>query len=266
MSFLPRSRFLSCSRSRFRRALQGHSRRRVDAGFTLMEVMIALLILSMALGVMIRTSAYNLSAARDAEMMGVSAELARSKMYDLEEQLIADGFQEIDQSLDGDFADEGWSNIKWKADIVKIELPNVSALGGEGEGGEGGGPSGLLGGVAGMIPGLGGEGGLDSATAQGAALIGSQWELVSQVLEQALRKVTLTLTWNVGRTTDSLVIDAYFTEPAAISRSVLGRLAGAGGNSGGGGDGNNQGKDTQRNGRQGDRGNNRQGNGRKGTR
>ncbi len=212
----------------FVRRGERNRQQRGQAGFSLLEVMIALLILSMALGVMIRTSAFNLGAARDAEMMGVASELARNKMYDIEEELLAEGFQEIDQSLDGEFDEEGWPQILWKAEIVKVELPNINSLGGGDDEGGGGGAAGLLGGFAGMIPGLGAEGGgVDSATAGGAALIGSQWELVSQVLEQSLRKVTLTLTWKVGRATDSLVIDAYFTEPAAISRSTLGQLAGA---------------------------------------
>ena len=217
------------------------SRRPVDrrvAGFTLVEVMIALLILGMGLGVLLRSASGNLMAARRAEMYAVVAELSRAKMYDLEEQLLEEGFQELDQELDGDFEDEGWEQITWEATIVKIEMPNLEALntiGGAGEDGEGGGGgAGALGLISAFMPPGMGAGGLDPTAAAGASLIGSQYELIRGVLEESIRKATLTVKWKRGRFTGDFVIDCYFVNPEPIKR--LGNLASAaGGGSGGSG-------------------------------
>ena len=43
-------------------------------------------------------------------------------------QLRKDGFQELDQSSEGDFADEGWPSISWKAEVRKVELPSMEQL------------------------------------------------------------------------------------------------------------------------------------------
>ena len=64
------------------------SRRRIGlrrAGLTLVEVMIALAILGMALVLLIKSVATNISASSSSYYMGVVADLARGKMYDLEE-------------------------------------------------------------------------------------------------------------------------------------------------------------------------------------
>ncbi len=209
--------------------------RRAQAGFTLIEIMIALLILGMGLGVLLRSASGNLAAARKAEMYAVVGELARAKMYDLEEQLLTDGFQQLDQEFDGDFEDEGWENITWEAKIVKIELPSLeslNAIGGadeEGEGEGGGGGAGILGSMLGFLPpGIGGgaAGGLDPSAAAGAAVLGSQYELISNVLEESIRKVTLTLKWKKGQFGGDMVFDCYFTDPAAIARALGGLPSG----------------------------------------
>ena len=46
-------------------------------------------------------------------MMGIATDLARGKMYDIEEKLLKDGFTDTDQSQTDDkpFDDEGWPNI-----------------------------------------------------------------------------------------------------------------------------------------------------------
>ena len=202
---------------------------RAQAGFTLVEVMIALLILGMGLGVLLRSASGNLSAARRAEMYAVATELGRSKMYDIEETLLEEGFQQLDQELDGDFDDEGWEDITWEATIEKIELPNLEALAAvgasEGEGGEGGGGANILGSMLGFLPpglGAGGGAGLDPSAAAGAAVLSSQYELISNVLEESIRKVKLTIKWKRGRFKGELVLDCYFTDPAAISRTLGG--------------------------------------------
>ena len=239
-------------------------------GFTLLEVMMALAILAVALVGLIGRTTANIRISQETAMLGVVTDLARGKMYDIEEELLRDGFQELSQSSHGDFDDEGWRDIRWEAEVQKIELPNQEALksleeGGEGDlagdlaGGEASreGEGGMLGGMMGMLGG-GGEGGDDGGMT--GAFISAQYGIFSQVLEAAIRKVTLTVTWTVGREEKEMVVACYFTDPAAISQVLpgigniggggagggLGGRGGGGGGLGGGGlGGGGRGGDTQ---------------------
>jgi general secretion pathway protein I len=196
------------------------------AGFTLIEVMIALAILAGGLVFLMRSTASNIFAAQKAQMLTAATNLARGKMYEMEEKLAVDGYQETDQTEEGDFSDEGWPSITWKAEIVKIELPDMASLqkmdSQGGEGGEAGGETGaqpgggLLGGMLGGAAG-GAEGAPGSAL--GAGILGTYYQMVSEVLKDAIRKVTLTVSYPVvGGGTESFVVTCYFTDPKAVNR------------------------------------------------
>ena len=230
------------------------------SGFTLIEVMLALAVLAFSLTVLLISSGANLNATRSSSMMAVASELARSKLYDIEEQLLQDGFGELDLELDGEFDDEGWPQIKWEAKVVKIELPNLDAMtqfagGGEGEDGASNPLVGVLGMLGGGFGGLGGGGaeGADAATAAAGAVVSTQYELFRTVLEEAIRKITLTLSWKVGNKDKTLVIDLYITDPTAVTRragsmglspSTSGSGSGTGSGSTGTGSGSGTGSGT----------------------
>lgn len=194
-----------------------------QAGFTLLEVMIALAILAGGLTLTIATAASNVRQAQRAQMLGVATDLARGKMYDIEEQLLHDGFQEMDQTVDGDFSDEGWSDIRWEAAIEKVELPGIAELQTAGSDGDTGEPGTAAAGAAG--------GSLLSSA--GAGLIGSQFELIANILERSIRRVTLTVTWKVGRATEEMKVVCYFTNSRGIDEAMAGVPAGSGSDSDG---------------------------------
>ncbi|GAB4509227.1 MAG: hypothetical protein Tsb0020_25670 [Haliangiales bacterium] len=197
--------------------------------------MLALSILAIALVGLLGRTTSNVRESQAVAMRGVAVNLARGKMYELEAELLDEGFQELEQTVDGDFSDEGWPKISWEATIEKTELPSLQSLqavegGAEGEGAAGG----IAGGLAGS---LGGSGQGQSAE---SAFISSQFETISQILEESIRKVTLTVSWKVGNEDQSLVVACYFSDPAAMGRvlpgiGLLGGGAGGGGDSGRGG-------------------------------
>ncbi|MGE5181300.1 MAG: prepilin-type N-terminal cleavage/methylation domain-containing protein [Acidobacteriota bacterium] len=226
-------------------------------GFTLLEVMIALALLGLALGVLIKSSAGSVFAAEEAHMMGVATDLARGKMYDIEEKLLKDGFTDTDQSQSDfkPFEEEGWPNVFYKYDVIQVEFPSFDqlqamAMGqalGSGSAARGSAMlgSGLgsgfdlgsndplssfqnsaLGGMMSMMGGLGG-GGLGAASsgvtgAQGASLIQSQYQMFQQILKVTVRKVKLTVKYQVlGRDRDFTVV-AFFTDPAAMDQVLNG--------------------------------------------
>lgn len=230
-------------------ARQARGPRRPRGGFTLLEVMLALAILSITLVGLLGRTTGNVRLTQEVAMRGTVATLARGQMYEIEDLLLREGFQEMDQTMEDDFGDQGWPEVRWKAVIEKIELPGLNSLqalqegagGAEGEGGAAGGEQaggGLLGSFLSMGGGAGGGSGED--TSADASFISSQFEILRQVLEASIRKVTLTMTWEVGNEEQTMVVACYFTDPAAMQQVLpgVGNLAGGGeGEEAAGGDG-----------------------------
>lgn len=227
-------------------ARQARGPRRPRGGFTLLEVMLALAILSITLVGLLGRTTGNVRLTQEVAMRGTVATLARGQMYEIEDLLLREGFQEMDQTMEDDFGDQGWPEVRWKAVIEKIELPGLSSLQalqegageGEGEGSAAGGEQaggGLLGSFLSMGGGAGGGSGEDTST--DASFISSQFEILRQVLEASIRKVTLTMTWEVGNEEQTMVVACFFTDPAAMQQVLpgVGALGGGGGEEAGGG-------------------------------
>jgi prepilin-type N-terminal cleavage/methylation domain-containing protein len=102
---------------------------RAPRGFTLLEVMIALALLGLGLTVLVKSAANSIFNTQQAHMMGVATDLARAKVYDLEEKLLKDGFSDTTQEEDDQpFTDEGWPQIKFTYKIEVVELPSWDDL------------------------------------------------------------------------------------------------------------------------------------------
>lgn len=190
------------------------ARRPQERGFTLVETVIAMAILFGALVIALSRVTGDVNATNKAKLLSAGIGLARGKMYDLEEELAQKGFQEMSEEEEGDFSDEGFPAYHWKAKIEKVELPSLAQMQtAQGKAGEGE-PVGS--GLTGLI----GAGGGNATQAAGAATISSQFELISGVLENGIRRVTLEVTWKVGRLEDKIVVVAYFTDPKAVDQAL----------------------------------------------
>ena len=209
-------------------------------GFTLLEVMLALALLGFGLTVLIKSASGSIGAAKESEMMGVATDLSRSKMYDIEEKLVKDGFTDTDQSEEDEtFDDEGWPAIRYSYKVEQVELPSWDDLqslaqgrgsgsgSGSGSAGDGDGTSGFqnsaLGGMLSQLGGGFSGGSKDIDSKQGASFIQGQYSMIQQVLKVSIRKVTLTVTYNVIGQPRDLKTVAYFTDSAAMDK-VLGGL------------------------------------------
>ena len=185
-----------------------------SGGFTLLEVIVALAILSMALMAIFDLNAGAIASHVYAKKVTVATFLARSKMTDLEQKLYDEGLPTTDQEEDGDFSDEGWENIKWRARILAPKTTNVSSekvisalfgvpmegsdisditkmlAGGGGDGKEGGGadPTGMAGAAGGMMAGL---------------IQGQLTQMINQI-GQSVREVHLTVSWKDGANTETI--------------------------------------------------------------
>ena len=213
-----------------------HARQR---GFTLLEVMLGLSLLAFGLVVLMRSTANNITTAEQSRMMGVVTDLARGKMYDIEETLLKDGFQATDQHLDDQsFADEGWPDIRYSYKVELVEMPSFQDLQamaqgraqqGSGSAGSGSG-SGLTGSGSGgfMDSALGGAfsmmaGNQDVTSAQGASFLQTIFQQFQEILKVSIRKITLTLNYKVmGRDQDPFLVVYYMTDAAAMDQVLMG--------------------------------------------
>jgi hypothetical protein len=224
--------------------------------------MIALALLGLGLVVLIKSTTGNIYAAKRSQMMGVATDLSRGKMYDIEEKLLKEGFTETDQSEDGrTFDEEGWPDIKYSYKVEQVELPSFdqlqaiasgaaagSAARGSGARGSGDGSDGesgsfedsALGGIMSMLGGgfSGGDQGADSRA--GASFIQTYYQIVQEALKASVRKVTLTVKFDVLGDENELKTVAFFTDAAGLDKGLLGGLPqdqGSGSGSGSSGSG-----------------------------
>jgi prepilin-type N-terminal cleavage/methylation domain-containing protein len=224
------------------------------AGFTLLEVMIGLALLGFGLVVLIKSTTSSISGAKRAQMMGVATDLSRAKMYDIEEKLLKEGFTDTDQSEEGQtFDEEGWPEIKYSYKVEPVELPSFDQLqslaqgqgsaaaakergsAGRGSGSDEGESSGAfedsaLGGMMMMLGGGfgggGASGGGDVESKVGASFIQSYYQLVQETLKASIRKVTLTVKYDVLGEENELVTVAFFTDRAGLEKGIFGAVAG----------------------------------------
>jgi general secretion pathway protein I len=176
-------------------------------GFTLLEVMVALAILAMSLMAVadiISGSVANHTYARE---LAQATLLARGKMVELEQKFEDDGFKDFDETLDGDFEDQGHAEMKWKVEVVK---PDVN-LGPEqligilaGAGGKDSSQQDIMGKLLGKLSGA--APGSPAAGAGGAAgaspfasLITTQLTVFGEMLKKSLREVRFTVAWKEGK-------------------------------------------------------------------
>src|SRR3569623_1959348 len=220
-------------------------------GFTLLEVMVALALMGLGLVVLIKSAANNIRASEESHMMGIATDLARGKMYDIEEQLLKDGFTDTDQSQTAakPFDTEGWPSIFYSYKVEEVEMPDFDQLTAMSQGRRGSGAyagtgsnnyygsafgsaygsafgSAALGGfqnsaLGSMLGMFGGStGGVTGS--QAGALIQSQYSMFQQILKVSVRKVTLTVTWNVMGNPSSMKVVCFFTDPAAMDKVLNG--------------------------------------------
>lgn len=211
------------------------------AGFTLAEVMIALAILALALTMLVRSIAGNISAAQESMFMGLAGDLGRGKMYDIEEYLAQEHFKDTEEHEEGDFSDEGWPGIKWEYRIIPVELPSFEKLMGMGQGSGSGSGSGsdadgdgapdpaaldrfqnsALGQVMSMFSG-GMGGGDEGLGAANLGMIQMVYPMIQDVLKKSIRKIVLTIRWDTGFDAEHVDFVMFITDTPAMCKAIPG--------------------------------------------
>lgn len=177
-----------------------------QAGFTLLEVMLALAILALGLTMTSESQQMSMRQVFRAKMMTIATLLAREKMIEVEDELFEEGFSEFDEEDTGDFGRD-FKKFSYKVTIEKVELPAVADSEGlsqtltEGAGDEG-------------------EGAAGGMAALGGQMIAQYMEMIRGVIEQSIRRVTLDVIWKEGRRERSMTVSCYFTDPRKVDAGM----------------------------------------------
>ncbi|HET7753877.1 MAG TPA: prepilin-type N-terminal cleavage/methylation domain-containing protein [Anaeromyxobacteraceae bacterium] len=181
------------------------------AGFTLLEVMVALGLLASALMALAELSGQALRNHAYARDLSAATLLARGKMVELEQKYEDQGFRDFDERDEGDFADQGRPGFKWQVDLKKpqTELSAdgiLAALTGSGDATDA--MSKLLGSAT--VPGSGGSATVQSPIAGLATgLLQTQVTAFGETLKKSLREMRLTVSWRDGKVPREISVSTY---------------------------------------------------------
>ncbi len=199
-------------------------------GFTLLEVMVAVAILSVALTSIFSAEAGAIRMAARSRHLTTASLLARCKMGEIEENVARLGLPAVgEQETDGCCEDgevEGFE-CDWK--IERIVLPEAAPTGADaqggaaGSGGSGGAIGGLLnnsagGGASAGAMGAAGAGGMDAimagAMGGGESMIAQAtmsfiYPVLKPTLEEQIRRATVTVRWHEGQSAQSFDVTQY---------------------------------------------------------
>jgi general secretion pathway protein I len=231
----------------------GTPRRAGRAGFTLLEVLVAVSILGLGLTVILSSQVGLFSSSQRASNLSLATHLARCRMNETEVELLKDGYPVIDETKDDGpcCEEESESRFRCKRLIQRIELPQPA-----GEGADGGAPvagsalgdagaalnltaNPTAGGGLDALSGLGPLGALASIQQTGGAalegkdsfgsfmgeaaaggtqglvsmLMGMVYPDLKKMLEASIRKVTITVEWKEGSVERELAVTQFVANP-----------------------------------------------------
>jgi prepilin-type N-terminal cleavage/methylation domain-containing protein len=156
-------------------------RRVSGAGFTLLEVLVAVAILSITLTSLLGSQVASLRLTHEARRLSSVAFLAEGQLIEIEWQLKHDGWGTDDQNFEGDFSEEGWPDVEYVCVIDLIEMPDYNELmeakqSAESEGDE----------MSAYM----------DAGDQAFGALGMVWPIVKEAIEQSIRKAWCTVRWS----------------------------------------------------------------------
>jgi len=183
-------------------------------GFTIIEVMVAILLLSVSIVSIFGAQFAAVATVEFSRNVTQATQLARCRMSEIElEFLMNDGFEEGDVNESGDCCEllDGESSqteytCRWE--IKTIEMPDISQMmTGDGDGGVLDDMSG------GMMGDMMGDSTGDDLGDMGMGMVAPFLPLITELLQQAIRRVTVVVEWNQGSRQKELEIVQYVVHP-----------------------------------------------------
>ncbi len=175
---------------------------RAQAGFTLLEVLIAVAIMAVSLSSLLTSQVEAMRAGRYAQQVSVAAMLAEYQLVEIEFQMRRQGWQSNDVEFEGDFSEQGWPEIEYACLVDFIELPDYSQLQ-----------------EAKSVADHATDG--DQAYIQDSgdkafAAMGIAWPIVKGAIEGAIRKSKCKVKWKDGRRPEEVEVVTFWTDPMKL--------------------------------------------------
>jgi len=176
-------------------------------GFTLLEVMVALAILATTLVVLLQIITNNVRATNHAKMTTAATLLARSKMTDIEDSVLENGFSTDNESDKGTFRDQNFHSFRWESTIERIELPTDLKQAAQDQATDDSKSKDPMQALTGMMGGL----------------MSGFMDPIRIGLEESVRRVTVKVFWDeVGRRDLNFEVVEFLTDPAKLDASLTG--------------------------------------------
>lgn len=183
-------------------------RRPYDAGFTLLEVMIAMAVLAVAMTSLMTSQMQNLRATRHAQQLTAIAFLAEYQIIEIEYVVRKEGGWVLeDKKYEGYFADQGWPEIKYQCIVDFIEIPDYSKLRAAKDDSKR---------AAKDAAGDGSSMYYQNAGDKAFSALGMVWPVVKQAIERSIRKVKCTVFWKDGNTPKEYSIYTFWADPEKL--------------------------------------------------
>ena len=177
------------------------------SGFTLLEIMVALAILSSTLVVLIQVITNNVRATNHAKMLTAATFLARGKMVDIEDLIYENGFTDDNETETGNFKDQNFPGFRWEAAIERIELPTDMQQKAQ---------------DAATDKSQSSKDPMSALTGMMGGLMSSFLDPIRIGLQESVRRVTLRIFWDeTGRPNQTLEVVTFMTDPAKLDQNLM---------------------------------------------
>lgn len=175
-------------------------------GFSLLEVMVALAILSVGLVTLVQVQARSAELAIQARELTVATMLARGKLYDCQTDLAKRGFSIGDYDEEGNFDDEGYPTFFWECHAYKPDMPT-------GDIGDTSGAASAFG-LGGAADASGGNPG-DEA---GMGFLAPVLSQLAKVMGESIRELVVVVRWGSGDEQQEMAVTTHVIEKAAVNQ------------------------------------------------
>ncbi|MCY1006934.1 prepilin-type N-terminal cleavage/methylation domain-containing protein [Nannocystis pusilla] len=186
--------------------LRPPEQRYAAAGFTLLEVMIAMAVLALSLTSMLTSQMASLRATRYAQTITSVAFLADYQLIETEYIVRKEGGWVLeDKFYEGTFADQGWPDVKYKCIVDFLKLPEFTELRAAKDDTDRAnrGESSMY---------------YRSAADQAFTALGMVWTPVKQAIERSIRKVKCTVKWRNGNLDEEFIVNTFWADPEKLKQ------------------------------------------------
>jgi len=191
---------------------RGQAKTRGRSGFTLLEIMVALAILSSTLVVLIQVVTNNVRATNHSKMTTAATFLARGKMVDIEDLIYENGFTDSNEIENGNFKDQGFPFFRWEAAIERVELPSDVTQKAQ---------------DAATDKSQTAKDPMSALTGMMGGLMSTFLEPIRLGLQESVRRVTVKVFWDeTGRPNQTLEVVTFLTDPAKLDQNLLNNTGG----------------------------------------